>query len=134
MRPEELRHSLFKRSHGRPTVARHTLLCLTCGSLQDFDAETSCTGAESHLLPPEFLAELARLSEALEADREDVLRGLLAVALASLERGGTAAHVRAIDFLESLEEAEALTSEPAGMPGPRGLVAVVEPAAAEKRT
>lgn len=133
MTPEELRHSLFEQRHERPVGAPHTMLCLTCGSLQTFDGETACTEADSYLLPPSLIEELERLSNELETDREDVLRGLLAVALAALERGGTATHTRAVVFLRDLEETEAATSERTGKPGPQGLVERKQ-TAAEKRT
>lgn len=132
MKTEELRRSLFENRRERPTEHAHTLLCLTCGSLEEFDA-SACSETDSYFLPPPFLTELERLSKELRTDRGEVLRGLLAVALAALERGGMAAHTRAVVFLRDLEETEAATTGSAGKPGPQGLV-IRKPAAGETGT
>lgn len=132
MKPGELRQSLFAERHERPTDAPHTLLCLTCGNLEEFEASTCSEGA-SYFLPPSMLEDLAQLSDELGAGREDVLRGLLAVALAALERGGITAHTRAVAFLRDLEEAEAEADDPAPESGPRGLVQR-EPASSTSKT
>lgn len=131
MTPEELRHSLFENRHERPTNSPHTLLCLTCGNLEEFDAST-CSEADSYFLPPSLLEELEQLSDELGAARGDVLRGLLAVALAALERGGMAAHTRAVVFLRELEEAEAAQTDPPAKPGPKGLVGRTPAVTAER--
>lgn len=105
MTPAELRESLFARRHERPAREDHTHVCLHCGSVEESSC-SACDEAQAFAFPPGFLHALADLASELETTREDVLRGLLAVGLASIERGGHAAQTRAVVFLRHLEEAE----------------------------
>jgi len=131
MRPEELRESLFESRVSRPRTEDHTHLCLHCGSLEESSC-SACDEAEAYFLPPQILAALEDLAAQLETEREDVLRGLLAVALAALERGGVATHTRAVVFLRDLEETEAAPADPPAKPGPKGLVGRTPSVAAER--
>jgi len=122
VRPPELRAALFQNRHERPLAeAPHTFLCLSCGSLEEFDSSTCCD-ADSFFLPPALLSAIDDLTVKLETSREEVVRGLLSVALTAIERGGLAAHTRGVVFLRELEEREAATAAPPPGPGPRGLV------------
>ena len=120
MTPAELRASLFTSRHERPVEEDHTHVCLHCGSVEQ-SFRSACDEAQTFAFPPELLQALADLASELETTREDVLRGLLAVGLASIERGGHAAHTRAVVFLRDLEEAEDEGS-PDSSSGPLGLV------------
>ena len=121
MRAEELRSALFENRLERPEAEDHTHLCLHCGSLEESSC-TACDEAESYFLPPQILSALEELADEMETTREDVLRGLLAVALATVERGGMATHTRAVVFLRDLEETEEDASGRAEKTGPQGLV------------
>ena len=120
MTPAELRESLFASRHQKPVEESHTLVCLHCGSVEEYPGST-CDEAQAFAFPPELLQAIADLASELEATREAVLRGLLAVGLASIERGGHSAHTRAVVFLRDLEEAEA-EGAPDSSSGPLGLV------------
>ena len=121
MRPAELRESLFEKSGPRPEPEDHTHLCLDCGSLESSSC-SACDEAESYFLPPAILSALGEPADEMETEREDVLRGLLAVGLATIERGGMSTHTRAVVFLRDLEEAEAAASDAPEKAGPLGLV------------
>lgn len=84
MTPAELRESLFAKRHQKPVREDHTHVCLHCGSVEESSCG-ACDEAESFAFPPELLRALADLASELETTREDVLRGLLAVGLASIE-------------------------------------------------
>ncbi len=120
MRAAELRKALFSKRGERPRQERHTHLCLHCGSLEESFC-SACDEAESYFLSPQILLALEQLADEMDTTREDVLRGLLSVALAAVEQGGSATHTRAVVFLRDLEEAQADSTS--GSPqGPLGIV------------
>lgn len=121
MRPAELRASLFEKREERPEPETHTHVCLDCGSVEE-SVCSECDEADSLFLPPQLLSALEELADEMETTREEVLRGLLSVALATIERGGMATHTRAVVFLRDLEEADETAAAPPLGPGPRGLV------------
>lgn len=130
MRPAELRKSLFEKRGERPKPEDHIHLCLHCGSLEESSC-SACDEADSYFLSPQILSALEELAEETETSREDVLRGLLAVALAAIERGGMATHTRAVVFLRELEESEAAAVAPPPGPGPSRLTEGIRGTAAK---
>lgn len=130
MSPDELRNALFENRGERPESEDHTHLCLHCGSLEESSC-SACDEADAYFLSPQILSALEDLAADMATSREDALRGLLAVALATIERGGMATHTRAVAFLRDLELSEAAKEAPPMGPGPRGLVEETQGAAAK---
>lgn len=130
MRPGELRAALSDHRAERAESEEHTHLCLHCGSLERASC-SACYEAQSYFLPPAILSALEELAVEMDTTREDAFRGLLAVALAAIARGGMVTHNRAVVFLRDLEDAEAAAVAPPPGPGPRGLVEGIRESAAK---